>query len=110
MAELNLLGRLSLCNILRESLRTRLLINETIQQIPDVLKVCVGGSKEWCQGCTPSPGPKFLIFAQFSGIFCQNNRLTSPTLRLASPPLENPGIVSYYLFRNTLRKSNLHHM
>ena len=36
---MNLFGRMILFNSLRESLKTRLLINETIKQIPDVLKV-----------------------------------------------------------------------
>ena len=33
----------------------------------------------------------FFIFMQFWGEITQNNRLAPPPLRLASPPLENPG-------------------
>ena len=63
MAELNLLGRVFLSNILKDSLKTRLLINETIQQIPDVLKVCICGSKG-------APGMRAPVWVQNVSFSC----------------------------------------
>ena len=52
---------------------------------------CSGGSKGGRKGRAPPLDPKFLHFHAVFGKSWPNNRLASPPLRLAPPPLGNPG-------------------
>ena len=55
-----------------------------------------GGSKGGARGTRAPPTQNLLIFMQFSGKIGQIIRLVAPPLRLAPPPLGNPGSATEY--------------
>ena len=80
----------NLCHLKPLCLHNRTMFQDRTIDKTDTFQHVSGGSKGEREGRAP-PGPKFLHFHAVFGKNWPNNRLASPPLGLAPPPLGNPG-------------------